>query len=264
MDRRGFIAGLATSVAAVLSGCGASEAGSLASSRAGRVFAAPRGIVQAPVPAGTVSMLPGHRNLVALTVDDGTNADVLKAYILLAKRTGLRLTFFANGTTPSWAEHAPLLRPLVDDGQAIICNHTWSHSDLTRLSDYQIADEIQRNETFLTNLYGVNGRPFLRPPYGNHNARVDQMIAALGYPAVTMWWGSLGDSTPIPSQQVLANARQWLRRERLVIGHANHSGVVSEMDRIVDIIRERKLQPVHLADVFNVAELPPVPPMPVS
>ena len=90
------------------------------------------------------------------------------------------------------------------------------------------------------------------------------MIGALGYPAVTMWWGSLGDATPIPSRQVLANAQAWLRPQRLVIGHANHSGVLSEMDRIVDIIRERKLQPVHLADIFDVTQLPPVPPFPTG
>lgn len=260
MDRRGFLAGLAASVAAGLSGCGAAPRS--ARTVSGPLLGPPQGIVRAPVPQGTLTMLPGHRRLVALTVDDGTDADVLKAYITLAQRTGLRLTFFANGSTPSWTEHAPLLRPLVDRGQAIICNHTWSHHDLTLLSDYQIADEIQRNENFLTNLYGVNGRPFLRPPYGNHSARVDQMVAALGYPSVTMWWGSMGDSTSIPSRQILANAQHWLRPERLVIGHANHAGVLSVMDRIVDIIRERKLQPVHLADVFDVADLPPVPPFP--
>lgn len=263
MDRRGFMAGLATSVVAALSGCGTSPEASTVSATL-PMFRKPHGIVQVPVPEGVVTMLPGHKRLVALTVDDGTDTDVLKAYILLAKRTGLRLTFFANGITPSWTEHAPLLRPLVDQGQAIICNHTWSHSDLTQLNDYQITSEIQKNENFLSNLYGVNGRPFLRPPYGNHNARTDQMIAALGYPAVAMWWGSLGDSTPIPSQQVLANARQWLLPQRLVIGHANHPGVLSVMDQIVDIIHRRKLQPVHLADIFDVARLPAVPPMPTA
>jgi len=228
------------------------------------MFHAPRRIVRAPVPDGTLTMLPGHKNLVALTVDDGTDPEVLKAYLVLAKRTGLRLTFFANGMTPSWTEHAPLLRPLIDQGQAIICNHTWSHQNLTQLSNYGIAEEIQKNESFLKNLYGTNGRPFLRPPYGSHNARVDQMVGALGYPALTMWWGSLGDSTVIPSQQILANARQWLLPERLVIGHANHPGVLSVMDQIVDIIRARKLQPVHLADIYDVTKLPPVPPFPTG
>ncbi len=228
------------------------------------VFQAPTGLVQVPVPEGSITMLPGHGNYVALTVDDGTDAEVLAAYIALAKRTGLRLTFFANGYMSSWTDHARALRPLVDSGQAVICNHTWSHRDLTALSDHEIVREVQHNEQFLTNTYGTNGRPFLRPPYGSHNRHVDRILQALGYPAVTMWWGSLADSTPERPAQVVANAEKWFLPQRIVIGHANHPGVLSVMDQIVDIIQQKSLQPVHLADVYDLSQLPPIPPMPTQ
>ena len=217
------------------------------------MFGEPRGIVRVPVPDGTITTLPGQGNLVALTVDDGTDPEVLQAYVLLAATTGLRLTFFANGYMTSWTEHAGILRPLVDSGQAIVANHTWSHPDLRSLSDAGIADQIQRNETFLQQTYGANGRPFLRPPYGYHNSRVDRILNELGYPAVTLWYGSLGDSTEITPQKIVANAEEWLLPEHLVIGHANHPPVLQVMDQIVDIIRSRGLQPVHLADIYAVA-----------
>lgn len=279
MQRRDFLAVLATSVAATLAACGRSTL----ESAAGRptatptdpaadavlrapagAFQAPTDIVRVPVPEGTITMLPGQGNHVALTVDDGTNPEVLAAYIALAQRTGLRLTFFANGSVPSWTNHAAALRPLVDQGQALVCNHTWSHRDLTRLSEREIVTDIQQNEQFLTNTYGSGGRPFLRPPYGSHNRRVDRTLAALGYPGVTMWWGSLADSTPEPSSQIVANAEKWILPQRLVIGHANHPGVLSVIDRIVDIIRERDLQPVHLADIYDLSQLPPIPPLPTA
>ncbi|BBH16644.1 hypothetical protein Back2_09310 [Nocardioides baekrokdamisoli] len=266
-------------VAAALSGCGTTETRTAAPppgptpsgsptdavlrAPAG-MFGPPVGLVRVPVPEGSITMLPGRGNYVALTVDDGTDAEVLAAYIALARRTGLRLTFFANGYMSSWTDHAPDLRPLVDQGQAIVCNHTWSHRDLTRLSEREIATEVQHNEQFLTNTYGSNGRPFLRPPYGRHNHRVDRTLAALGYPAVTMWWGSFADSTPQPPARIVANAEQWLLPQRLVIGHANHPGVMSVMDQIVDIIKQRNLQPVHLADIFDLTQVPPIPPMPTS
>lgn len=279
MQRRDFLAVLATSVAATLAACGRSTLETAAVRPAATptdpasagvlrapagVFGAPTGIVRVPVPEGTITMLPGQGNHVALTVDDGTNPAVLAAYIALARRTGLRLTFFANGYMSSWTNHAPDLRPLVDEGQALVCNHTWSHRDLTRLSEREIVTEIQQNEQFLTNTYGSGGRPFLRPPYGSHNRRVDRTLAALGYPAVTMWWGSLADSTPEPPAQIVANAEKWILPQRLVIGHANHPGVLDVMDQIVDIIRERNLQPVHLADIFDVSQLPPIPPLPTT
>ncbi len=50
---------------------------------------------------GVLSQLPGSGDLLALTVDDGTNSEVVAAYTQFAKDTGIRLTFFVNGrTTP--------------------------------------------------------------------------------------------------------------------------------------------------------------------
>ncbi len=215
-------------------------------------FTAPRALTKVPVPHGTIYKLAGDGNQVALTVDDGTDTNVVAAYAALARRTGLRLTFFVNGLMTSWTDHAPTLRPLADDGQVFMANHTWSHLDLTTLTAQQITDEVTRNESFLNNTYGTLGRPFLRPPYGNLSATVSAQLADLGYPAMTMWYGSLGDSTEVSASTILANARTWLQPEHLVIGHANHPPVIEVMDQIAALIAERKLQPVHLGDVYAV------------
>lgn len=261
---------LAGSVAAAVSACTANPAqpsdepsptststspdgtpGAATPAPARRVFGPPTGAVKAPVPRGTLSKLPGTGQRLALTVDDGTDSTVVAAYARLAQETGLRLTFFANGVNRSWTTNAPVLRPLVDAGQVFIANHTWSHPDLTKIDSARVAEEIRRNETFLTNTFGVTGRPFLRPPYGYHNATLDKQLADLGYPAVTMWLGSLGDSAVLPPATIVSEAEQWLLPEHLVIGHANHPGVIQAMDEIVRLIQQRNLVPVHLGDVFQ-------------
>ena len=110
-----------------------------------------------PLPGpGVLSVLPGDGDLLALTVDDGVNTDVVRLYTQFAKDTGIRLTFFVNGTYRSWTDNAALLRPLVDSGQIQLGNHTWSHPDLTTLSAARIGDEITRNHTFLKNTFGVD------------------------------------------------------------------------------------------------------------
>jgi len=268
MRRRTVLAMLAGSVAAAVSACTANPAqpsdepsptstspdgtpGAATPAPARRVFGPPTGAVKVPVPRGTLSKLPGTGQRLALTVDDGTDSTVVAAYARLAQETGLRLTFFANGVNRSWTTNAPVLRPLVDDGQVFIANHTWSHPDLTKIDSARVAEEIRRNETFLTNTFGVTGRPFLRPPYGYHNATLDKQLADLGYPAVTMWLGSLGDSAVLPPATIVSEAEQWLLPEHLVIGHANHPGVIQAMDEIVRLIQQRNLVPVHLGDVFQ-------------
>jgi peptidoglycan/xylan/chitin deacetylase (PgdA/CDA1 family) len=259
VDRRGFLTGLAVAVSAAVAGCGGTGTGTghpaagpgTAAITARRVFAAPSGITRAAVPRGTLSRLPGEGRLIALTIDDGTDSAVVAAYADLCRVTGLRATFFCNGVNPSWTEHAGLLRPLLESNQIFIANHTWSHPDLLRLTAAGITDQVRRNERFLTSTFGVTGRPFLRPPYGYRNARLDAQLADLGYPAVTMWLGSLGDSTVQTPARIVAAAQQWFLPQHLVIGHANHAPVTRVLDKLIEILQERHLQPVHLGDVFT-------------
>jgi peptidoglycan/xylan/chitin deacetylase (PgdA/CDA1 family) len=203
-----------------------------------------------PPPAGVVSRLPGEGNLLALTIDDGTSDAVVSAYLALARRTGLRLTFFPNGVYNSWTKHARTLRPLIESGQIAIGNHTWSHPDLTTLSDADVAGEITRNKTFLRKTLGVRDTPFFRPPYGAHDARVDRIAADLGHPTVALWYGTLGDDKVITAPDIVAGAQQWFVAQRIVIGHANHTAVTTVMNQLAELIAERHLRTVTLADVW--------------
>ncbi|MGC7322615.1 polysaccharide deacetylase family protein, partial [Mycobacteroides abscessus subsp. massiliense] len=89
------------------------------------------GLPRVPLPGGgTLTALPSRtdgQRLLALTLDDGTDANVIAAYTQLARDTGMRLTYFVNGVNAGWTQNAPMLRPLVDSGQIQLGNHTWSH-----------------------------------------------------------------------------------------------------------------------------------------
>jgi peptidoglycan/xylan/chitin deacetylase (PgdA/CDA1 family) len=211
----------------------------------------PPGVVPAPPPIGAVSSLPGPATTVALTVDDGTSAEVVGAYVDLATRTGLRLTFFPNGCYRSWTEVAPSLRPLVESGQIAFGNHTWSHPDLAALDDRAVAEEITLAEDFLRTTYGVSSAPFLRPPFGSHTDRVDAIAADLGHPTIALWNGTLGDDRVIGPAELLAHAQQWLLAEHIVIGHANHTAVTQVLAELMRLIEERQLVSVTLADVWS-------------
>lgn len=209
--------------------------------------------VRVALPGGTISALPGEGSLLALTVDDGASSAVVAGYIDFAKRSGTRLTFFLNGSYDSWTQNAAALQPLVDSGQIQLGNHTWSHPDLTALSDDGVIAELQRNEDFIQNTYGVTGRPYFRPPFGFHDKRVDALAASIGYTVRTLWYGSLSDSGLITAEQLIGFAQQWLLPQHIVIGHANFPTVVDCFDRIEQIIAERGLQTVTLDDVFDPA-----------
>ncbi|MBY0442650.1 MAG: polysaccharide deacetylase family protein [Mycobacteriaceae bacterium] len=205
---------------------------------------------------GVLSKLPGEGDLLAWTVDDGVDTDVVRLYTQFAKDTGIRLTYFVNGIYRSWTDNAALLRPLVESGQIQLANHTWSHPDLTKVSKSRIADELSRNDRFLRDTYGVDATPYFRPPYGNHNAEVDEVAADLGYRMATLWCGTLGDSSVLSEDDVVKMADQFFTAQNIVIGHLNHQPVTHVYGQLVDIIRARALRTVTLNDVFLRPEIP--------
>ncbi|WP_433660521.1 polysaccharide deacetylase family protein [Nocardia sp. CA-128927] len=250
---------LAAGTAAVLAGCAVAEGDPINSGSAGGGPLAPPpkppllpppGGPKTPIPAATITALPGPGNSMALTVDDGASPEVVGAYLEFARDTGARFTFFVTAYYDSWAIHRDALRPLVDAGQIQLANHTWDHPDLTKLPAGAVADQLQRAKTYLQNNFGVDGAPYYRPPFGRHNATVDKVAADLGYTVPTMWYGSLSDSGVITEEYLIECAHKYFHAQTIIIGHANAPAVTHCYGQLVDIIKERNLSMVTLNDVL--------------
>jgi peptidoglycan/xylan/chitin deacetylase (PgdA/CDA1 family) len=257
MERRRFLLGLAAGLAGAAVGRGVTglvdtdPAGVTPSLAAASVSTTevpgPRPIRP---PTGVVKALPGDGISLALTIDDGTNTEVVGAFAAFAAETGTRLTFFPNGCYRSWEDNATALRPLVDSGQVALGNHTWSHPDLTTLGDREVAEEIGRNRDFLRSVFGMRDSPFFRPPFGARNERIDRIAADEGHPTVVLWNGTLQDSRVLTAAELMAAAREWFAAQRIVVGHANHATVTTVYGDLLGLIAERGLRTVTLADVW--------------
>ena len=97
-------------------------------------------------------------NHVALTYDDGpylyTNdlLDILQSY-------GFKATFYVTGvnngkgpidSTPAWTS---VIKRMIADGHQV-ASHTWSHADLSTLSDADRTTEMVKNEMAIRNIIG--------------------------------------------------------------------------------------------------------------
>nr|WP_279543817.1 polysaccharide deacetylase family protein [Leucobacter ruminantium] len=207
------------------------------------------------LPGGPIWGLPDEvGNQLAWTVDDGASPEVVMAYANFAQQTGTRLTFFINGMyADAWTPAAPVLAPMIATGQVQIANHTFSHPSLTSIGDAQIQDDLMRNHDFIQQLFGVDARPWYRPPYGNRDARTDAAAAAVGYTQPVMWYGSLGDSGLIPPEVMLQEAGKWLLPAHIVLGHANAPTVTGLFPQLTELLASRGLATVTLNDVFRTA-----------
>lgn len=264
LDRRHFLAALSVATIGAVGvsrwafGEGQQIAGAAAEAPIPPAATAGAGLLAPPPPSariplpggGVLSSLPGDGDMLALTLDDGVSSEVVGAYTQFAKDTGVRLTYFVNGVYSSWTDHVGLLRPLVDDGQIQLANHTWLHPNLTKLPLDAVAEELRHDHDFLWKTYGIDARPYFRPPYGAHNANVDKVAGELGYAIDTLWSGDLGDQVVMPEPEIVTMAEKYFNPQTIVIGHLNHLPVTHVYGALVDIIRDRRLRTVTLNDVF--------------
>lgn len=205
-----------------------------------------------PGPPQLYSRATGITQQIALTIDDGFCQPCAQAYAEFAQSSGIHITFSPNGLYHDvWNPLAPILRPLIEAGQVQIGNHTYHHPDLTGLSKVRIVEEIERNEGWIEDTFGITARPWMRPPYGHHDARTDDIAGSLGYTNILYWSGSFGDSALLTPDQLMAQARKWLRPGTIMLGHANHTTVIDLLPQIDELIAMRSLQPVTLDEMFG-------------
>jgi peptidoglycan/xylan/chitin deacetylase (PgdA/CDA1 family) len=74
----------------------------------------------------------------------------------------------------------------------MVGSHTWSHDDLTTMTNPQIQDAMYRMEEAFSRIIGIKPA-FMRPPYGSYNDNIQSLAAARGQ-ALALWDWDTGDA----------------------------------------------------------------------
>ena len=116
---------------------------------------------QYAAPASTKS----YNKVVAITFDDGPNHSTTMALLDGLKERGIKANFFIEGR---YAEkHKNQVSKLYNDGH-LIGNHSYSHTDLTKLSQEELIKEIGETNRVIEEITGEKVK-YIRPPCGYWN-----------------------------------------------------------------------------------------------
>jgi peptidoglycan/xylan/chitin deacetylase (PgdA/CDA1 family) len=173
-----------------------------------------------------------------------------------------RLTFFVYSGMSGWRSNQRRMQPFIDSGHIQIANHTHRHPDLRNLSAAKIHRELLECHRFIEDVYGVDSRPYFRPPYGAYNNRVREVAADLGYTKLMMWSGTLGDSGHISLAREYTFGRRYMNNGTVLLGHANNMNADKLFERLYRVTTSRNLEMVTLQDAMGPAFRPD--PAPVS
>ncbi len=202
---------------------------------------------------------PSNRPRVGLTIDDmfgASGADSVSALLDLAKQKDVKFTFFPTGG--ALADHLAagrqgVWRRVIDEGHEI-GNHTYTHANLTKLSDQQIRDELRRTQDELNRVLGfAYPMRMMRPPGGaggftnGGDPRIMNVITPLGY-SMVMWSidsnGTAGNASY--TTKILANAHNGT----IVLAHFT-TYAVGNYPALIDGLRDRKLEPTNVSGLFS-------------
>jgi len=207
-----------------------------------------------PARADVVTRLPTQDRVIALTFDAceaGKVAHLDRAVLDAVVARRIPFTVFMGGRFAR--DNAEAVAALAQNPLVEIENHTWSHpSDMRRLSDAQIRDEVRRAEQ---QIFTDTGRHthYFRFPGGNADARTVGVVEAMGY-RVVHWRFPEGD----PDPHVTAKAMIQVTLERahggdILIFHINGRGVhtAEAAPKVIDLLQALGFRFVRLSDYLD-------------
>lgn len=120
---------------------------------------------------------------VAMTFDDGPHGANTPRLLEMLKQRGIKATFFCVGQCV--AEYPEIAKRIVDEGHEI-ASHSWSHPQLSSMSEASVRDQLERTHQAIKQATGVAPKVF-RPPYGAFTQRQRNWANAV-YGYKTILW----------------------------------------------------------------------------
>lgn len=193
-----------------------------------------------------VMPVPAHADgdkLIALTFDDGPSGQNTARLLDGLKARGVQCTFFLVG---QMAERNPgLVKRAWEDGHEI-ASHTYDHPQMTKKTDAQIKQQLQKTDAILDKAIGQDFSYMLRPPYGDYNQRT---LKASNTPC--FYWSM--DTYDWKTRNADSVYREFIKQARdgsIALLHDTHATSVTAALRAIDTLQARGYKFVTLSEMF--------------
>jgi peptidoglycan/xylan/chitin deacetylase (PgdA/CDA1 family) len=191
----------------------------------------------------------GNPNLkrVALTIDDGWNADM--RILDLLKRWNIRFTAFLIGDRGVADAHPEFVRRIFDSGGEV-CSHTWTHYIMRGKDQATVLNEIWRSEDTIAHVTH-EVFPYIRFSGGSYDDASLNWAAEQGFWLVN-WTIDTADSSRAPNTNaqvasVLAN----LKPGAIILCHFGGHNTYEVLARAIPEIQKRGYEVTSLTRVLE-------------
>lgn len=167
---------------------------------------------------------------IAMTFDDGPSPETTPRLLKMLRDRNIKATFFVLGNMA--AKHPELLKMIADEGHEI-GSHSWSHPQLTRISQAALDKELGNTTEVI--LQATGKRPiYLRPPYGTMKPALRTLIEEKYGLTIVNWSVDPNDWKNRNSQAVYDAIMAQVKPGAIVLSHDIYATTVDAMPRVLD------------------------------
>jgi cellulose synthase/poly-beta-1,6-N-acetylglucosamine synthase-like glycosyltransferase/peptidoglycan/xylan/chitin deacetylase (PgdA/CDA1 family)/spore germination protein YaaH len=201
----------------------------------------------------TIEQYGYHPNEVALSFDDGPDPKWTPKILDVLRNKGVKATFMLIGAEA--AQNVGVMKRIVREGHEI-GNHTWSHPDISSISNRQLDLELKLTERLFASKLGIQPLYF-RPPYDideepdtDDQAAPVERIQQAGYTIIgskmdTFDWNENPRRTPAEMTQTILDQMQTMKakpqfRGSVILLHdggGDRSATVAGLPMLIDALR---------------------------
>lgn len=180
--------------------------------------------------------------MVAFTFDDGPSYNTIKIVNTLVKYDS-KATFFLVGNQVE--KYAKTMDVLVKNGMDI-GNHTYSHKELTKLSDKEILKEIDLTNEVIYNKTGIKPM-FLRPSYGAMNKRIKKLSTM----PIIIWNIDTLDWKYHNSNKIKDKILKYVSDGDIILMHDTYVATLNAVEMVIPELKKQGYKIVSVSELFK-------------
>lgn len=171
-----------------------------------------------------------ERKKIALTFDDGPSAGCTDQLLDGLKKRNVKATFFLIGKN---AENNPqLVRRIYEEGH-LIGNHTYSHVEITKVSDEEAIQELQKTDQIIWKITGEHVQ-YMRPPFGAWQKELESRLEVLP----VLWTVDPLDWTTENVEEIVNKVVTETKENDIILLHDCYKSSVEAALRIIDDLQK--------------------------
>ena len=179
---------------------------------------------------------------IALTFDDGPNEACTGRLLKGLKKRNVRATFFVIGKNVK--ANPKLTKRIYEDGH-MIGNHTYSHIDMSKVSEEKAEKELKKTGRAVHAITGEYPQ-YMRPPYGVCSEKLEESMDMI----VVRWTIDPLDWKTENTDEIVKKVVTKAEENDIILLHDCYNTSVDAALKIVDILQEKGYEFVTVYELF--------------